>query len=72
MKLLTFQDLKRAKGVHYSRDHLRLKVKAGDFPRPIVIAEGARPNCHRLAWLESEVDEWISRKVAERDTKVAA
>ena len=36
-------------------------IKEGQFPKPIRIG----PNS--VAWLESELDEWIAARVAERD-----
>ena len=49
MRLLTFTELQRQKGIPYCRDHLRRLVKAGQFPRPIEL--GAR----RIAWAEDEI-----------------
>lgn len=34
----------------------------GTFPKPVPIGPRA------VAWLESEVDEWIDARIAERDT----
>ena len=34
----------------------------GEFPKSVVISEGRR------AWIESEVQEWIELKIAERDS----
>lgn len=31
------------------------RMKAGEFPRPVKISDGT------VRWIESEVDEWISR-----------
>lgn len=36
-------------------------MRRGLFPRPVVV--GAR----KVAWAESEVDEWIRARLAERD-----
>ena len=38
-------------------------VKLGDFPRPIRVGKRA------VAWLESEIDEWLRARAAERDDK---
>jgi predicted DNA-binding transcriptional regulator AlpA len=61
MKVLTFGELQRIKGIPYCRDHLRRKVKAGEFPRPIELSGG-----HRLAWIEEEVDAYLEALVAKR------
>jgi prophage regulatory protein len=60
MKLITFDRLLPLKGIQYSRDHLRRKVRAGEFPTPIQVSD------HRVAWLEQEVDDWIVNRAAER------
>ena len=61
MRLLTFTELQRQKGIPYCRDHLRRLVKAGQFPRPIEL--GAR----RIAWAEEEVDSHLEQLVAKRN-----
>ena len=65
VKLLDFKDLRPAKGINYSRDHLRRKCRAGEFPKPVRISE------HRISWLESEVDTWLVSKKRARDEKPA-
>lgn len=42
------------------------QIKAGKFPRPIALSPTA------VGWLESEVDAWISARVAERDAERSA
>jgi prophage regulatory protein len=61
MKLIDFRGLGSFKGINYSRDHLRRKVKAGEFPKPLPISR------HRIAWIEAEIDEWLAARAAERD-----
>jgi prophage regulatory protein len=39
------------------------KIAEEDFPRPVPLGSKA------VGWLEAEVDEWIDRRVAERDSK---
>jgi prophage regulatory protein len=60
MRLLTFNELKQQKGIPYCRDHLRRKVKAGEFPKPIQVGPG------RVAWIEEEVDARLEELAAER------
>jgi prophage regulatory protein len=38
------------------RQSLYSEMKAGRFPRPIKL------NSHNVAWLESEVDDWVKRE----------
>jgi prophage regulatory protein len=73
MKLLSFNELRPVKGVPYTREHLARKVKAGEFPAPIVLGCDDKGNPKKIAWLESEVDAWIADLSAKREaTKVAA
>lgn len=44
-----------------SRSSIYSAVRAKAFPEPIAIA----PN--RVAWLESEIDQWIAARLAERN-----
>ena len=60
MRLLTFTELQRKKGIPYCRDHLRRLVKAGQFPRPIEL--GTR----RIAWAGDEIDAHLEQLVAKR------
>lgn len=53
MKVVGFSQLKPIYGIPYTRDHLRRKVKAGEFPPPIQLSE------RMIAWREEDVEEWI-------------
>jgi prophage regulatory protein len=59
-RLIDFKQLRPEKGIPYTRDHLRRKADSGEFPQPIAISP------RRIAWVESEVDEWIAAKIAAR------
>lgn len=61
MRLLTRVELKPLKGIHYSSTHLTRLINAGEFPKPVQLSPG------RIAFVETEVDEWIKRRIAERD-----
>ena len=62
MKLIDFKSLGPSKGINYSRDYLRRKCKAGEFPKPIPVSE------RRICWIEAEVDAWLAAKERARDT----
>jgi len=62
VKLIDFKSLATAKGINYSRDHLRRKCNAGEFPKPIAVSN------HRIGWIEAEVDDWLVAKKQARDT----
>ena len=61
MRLIDFKSLGPVKGINYSRDHLRRKWKAGEFPKPVRFSE------HRIGWIEAEVDAWLDAKERARD-----
>jgi prophage regulatory protein len=64
MRLLNREGL-REKGIPFSRAHLHRLVAAGEFPRPVKIGGGT------CAWVESEVNAYLERKLAERDGAAA-
>jgi prophage regulatory protein len=65
MRLIPFDRLAPDKGIRYSRDHLRRKCKAGEFPNPVSLSG------KRIAWDEAEIDAWIAAKVRIRDEMAA-
>ena len=65
LRILSLNDL-RELGIYYSRVHIYRLVKAGKFPAPIKVGQ------NRIGWIESEIDEWLNAKIAERDAKEAA
>jgi prophage regulatory protein len=62
--LLSIDDLKPLKGIPYSKAHLFRLIRAGKFPKPIRLGE------NRIAFPESEIDDWVASKIAERDAKL--
>jgi prophage regulatory protein len=54
-KFLRLSEVQRR--VPYSRSTIYLKVSLGEFPKPVSL--GARA----VAWLESDVDEWITQRI---------
>jgi prophage regulatory protein len=61
MRVLSFNQLKPEKGVGFCRVHLDRLIRAGKFPKPIRLG----PN--RVAWVETEVDEWLAERISQRD-----
>jgi prophage regulatory protein len=41
------------------------EIAVGRFPKPVRIA------ARRVAFFQDEIDDWLARRVAERDTKAA-
>jgi prophage regulatory protein len=60
LKLLRFRDLK-AMGVPWSRMHIDRLERDGKFPKRVQLGEST------VAWLENEVEEFLSAKVAARN-----
>ena len=44
-----------------SRARIYEKMTAGEFPRPV------RTGLRAVAWVESEIDDWLRERIAERD-----
>ena len=55
---------KRRERVPYSDMHILRLEKEGKFPKRIQLG----PN--RVGWLDSEIDQWIEERVAERDAEL--
>jgi prophage regulatory protein len=49
------------KGIYFSGVWLRQLIAEGKFPKPI------RLSANRVAFVESEIDEWLRARAAERD-----
>lgn len=47
--------------VTYSPAHIDRLEKAGLFPKRVQLGQA------RVAWVKSEIEEWISARIAERD-----
>jgi predicted DNA-binding transcriptional regulator AlpA len=52
-----------ARGITYGRNHLRRLWEREDdpFPQPIKLSE------RKLAWIAKEVDDWIAKRIGERE-----
>ena len=65
-KLLSTDELKTAKGIRFSRQHLHKLIRAGRFPKPVKLGPATN------GFLESEIDAWIIARVKERDQQPSA
>jgi prophage regulatory protein len=61
VRLISYEELK-LKGIRYSRDHVRRLGQEGKFPRPVHLGGG-----RRVAFIESEIDEYLAAQIAARD-----
>ncbi len=60
MRMLDLSDL-RAKGIKFSRQHIRRLIVAGKFPKPAKLGENTN------AWPEAEIEQYLKDRIAERD-----
>ena len=60
-KLVSKRELRTVCGIPYSPQHIARLEAAGNFPKRIKLG----PN--RVAWVLSEVDAWVSERIAKRD-----
>jgi prophage regulatory protein len=65
MKILSYDDLKPQKGISYSKVQIWRLEKQNKFPKRIQLG----PSRH--GWLDSEIDEWIMARAAERNAGAA-
>lgn len=64
LTLVSWSDLK-VRGIQFSRATIYRKIENGSFPRPLKIG------ANRIAWLASEIDEWIQSLAEARNTEAA-
>lgn len=65
MKILTFEDLKPAKGIAYSKVSLWRLERRGEFPKRIPLGRS------RHGWADHEIDAWIAERIRARDEQAA-
>jgi prophage regulatory protein len=59
-RLLSFKELKSTRGIHFSRRHLQRLEDENKFPRRVQLGE------NRIGWVETEINEWLAEKLANR------
>jgi len=64
--LLRINDLKIALGL--SRSSIYRLINAGQLPQPVPLIPGGTS----VAWVASEIQEWVEQRIAERDAGVQA
>jgi prophage regulatory protein len=62
VRVISFAGLKSEKGIGFSSVWIRKLIADGKFPKPIPLGK------QRVAFLESEIDDWIAERAAERDS----
>lgn len=65
VRLINYRTLREKKGIVYTRQHLLKLMKEDRFPLPRLVAGDSDDwRSRRIAWLESEIDDWIKSKPA--------
>lgn len=59
-EILLYTQIKPVTGVPFSMQKLRQMGNDGQFPKPIAIDN------RRVAWIKSEIEDWLTSKAAER------
>ncbi len=62
MQLIDKKEL--VKLVKYSPQHIARLEKAGQFPKRLQLGQ------NRVAWMMSEVEEWIEDRIKKRDAEI--
>jgi prophage regulatory protein len=66
VRLLSYDELRPLKGIPYSKVHIWRLERDGKFPKRVPLGQS------RHGWLDSEINEWITARMAERDGMEAA
>jgi predicted DNA-binding transcriptional regulator AlpA len=53
--------------VGFGETQFNLMVSRGELPQPILLADSGRA----LAWLRSELEDWLKKRIAQRDAELA-
>jgi prophage regulatory protein len=61
VRVLSYPELRSVKGIRFSRQWIAKLIQAGKFPAPINLSSATK------AFIESEIDEWLRDRAAERD-----
>jgi prophage regulatory protein len=62
-QVLVPYDALKAKGITFSKMHIWRLEKAGKFPVHVQVS------AQRIAWVESEIDDWIGARIAARPVR---
>lgn len=60
-QLVSKKELRTVCGIPYSPQHIARLEQAGHFPRRIRLGQ------NRVVWLLSEVEEWLDKRIAQRE-----
>jgi prophage regulatory protein len=64
-RILSYDDLRKLKGISYTRQWILKLGKEGKFPRPVQLGAA------RVGFIEAEIDRWIAGLIEQRDHDAA-
>jgi predicted DNA-binding transcriptional regulator AlpA len=67
-RFLSYDDL-LARGIRFSRVHIRRMERAGQFPMHVTLGAGSAVQTMK-AWLSDEVETWEAGRIAQRDERL--
>jgi predicted DNA-binding transcriptional regulator AlpA len=71
LKFRSYVDLYASGDAPWSRDHLRRKCNAGEYPKPVVLSRDHNGKPSRIAWVDDEVEAYKAALVVERNADAA-
>ncbi len=63
-QVVSKKELKSVCGIPYSPQHIARLETAGKFPKRIRLGQ------NRVVWLLAEVEEWLDKRIAQREAQV--
>jgi prophage regulatory protein len=60
-KVVSKKELRTVCGIPYTPQHIARLEVAGQFPKRIKLGQ------NRVAWILSEVEDWLDQRIAKRD-----
>ena len=63
-QVVSKKELRTVCGIPYSPQHIARLERAGRFPKRIQLGQ------NRVAWLLTEVEEWLDERIAKRDSNM--
>jgi predicted DNA-binding transcriptional regulator AlpA len=67
LKFRSYVELHASGDAPWSRDHLRRKCNAGEYPKPVVLSRDHNGKPSRTAWVSEEIEAYKAARLAERD-----
>lgn len=63
MRILSYSELRRAKGIVWTRQHINRLERRGEFPRRVHIGRNT------VGWLEIEINDFLAKRADAREMR---